>query len=131
MDEHLIFYDADCAVCHQAVKYLLKLDTSKSFLFAPIRGETADEILVGSNAVYKKLDTIVLIEDFRSDAREFWIRSQAIFRIYWLLKRYWIGWLCFLPAWLCDWIYRQVAKHRHHLKFGWERPEFQNDRFLP
>jgi predicted DCC family thiol-disulfide oxidoreductase YuxK len=128
---HLVFYDGDCALCHTAVLHLMRLDKEKLLLFAPLEGETAREILVGSNAHYARADTIVLVESFRSDAREFWVRSQAIFRVYWLLGRGWIGWLSFLPGWVCDWAYRSVAKHRHRLHFGWERPEFKNDRFLP
>lgn len=131
MAEHLIFYDGDCAFCHRAVLEIIKADEKKCFVFAPLEGETAKEILIGPNAHFTKEDSLVLIEDFRSDQRRFWIRSKGAFRIYWLMESYWIGWLCFFPAWVGDWVYRWIAKHRHRLRFGWERPEFQGERFLP
>lgn len=131
MDDHLIFYDADCNFCHQMVLYLIQLDREKQFLFAPLEGETAHQVLTGPNARYAHENSIVLAENFRSDRREFFIRSKAVFRIYWLLGRRWIGWLYFCPAWFCDWIYKGIAKHRHRLHLGWARPEFTTDRFLP
>lgn len=130
MNDHLIFYDADCKLCHQAVDHLSKIDDDKRLLFAPLEGETAVEILIGPNARYARANSLVLVESFRSDRRRFWIRSQAAFRIYWVLGSYWIGWLSFLPAWMTDWIYRWVAHHRHYLRFGWKHPSFKSDRFL-
>ncbi len=131
MKEHLIFYDADCDFCHKAVLQIIKADEEMLFAFSSLEGETASEILVGPNAHYAKENSLVLVEAYESDKRRYWIRSKAAFRIYWLMGSLWIGWLCFLPAWMVDWAYRLVAKHRHRLHFGWERPEFQNDRFLP
>lgn len=129
--EHLIFYDGDCAFCYRAVLEVLKADEKQLFDFAPLSGETAKEILIGPNARYAKEDSLVLIESYRSSGRRFWLRSRGAFRIYWLMESYWIGWLCFLPAWMGDWVYRLVANHRHRLRFGWERPEFKGERFLP
>ena len=131
MNDHLIFYDNDCDLCYRMILHVIKLDREKLFLFASLEGETAKQILIGPNAHYAHENSFVLIENFRSDGREFCMRSQAIFRIYWLLGNRWIGWLSFLPGRMCDWIYRGVAKHRHHLHFRWERKEFQNDRFMP
>ena len=130
-EKHLIFFDGDCALCYRSVREILKADDKEIFVFAPLGGKTAKEILIGPNAHYAKEESLILIEDFRSDERRFWIRSRGAFRIYWLMGSYWIGWLCFLPAWMGDWAYRWVAKHRHRLRFGWERPEYQSERFLP
>ena len=131
MSKHLIFFDGDCALCHKLITYLITIDPEKKLSFAPLEGRTAQEILIGPNAHYAREETLVLVEDFRSDQREFWTHSQAIFRIYWILGNHLIGWLSYLPVWLCDAVYRTVAKHRHRLNFGWERQEFKTDRFLP
>jgi predicted DCC family thiol-disulfide oxidoreductase YuxK len=128
---HLIFYDTDCDFCYRAILHLLKLDTKKNLLFAPLEGTTAKEILVGPNAHYAHANSLVLLENYDSDDREFYLRSKAIFRIYWLLGNRLIGWLSFLPGVLCDWFYRGIAKHRHRLHFGWVRKEFQGEQFLP
>src|SRR5690606_7656318 len=118
-------------LCYKSVVRLLKKDVSRCFLFAPLGGESAKEILIGPNAHYGKENSLVLVELFQSDRRCFWVRSKAIFRIYWLMGNRWVGVFCFLPSWTSDWAYRRLAKHRHHLRFGCERPEFQNNRFLP
>lgn len=131
MSKHLVFYDADCDFCYRAVLHLIKLDKKNELLFAPLEGETARDVLTGPNARYMHENSLVLFEDFRSDSRELYIRSRAIFRIYWLLGNRWLGWISFLPHRFCDWIYQGVAKHRHRLRFGWERSEFKGDRFLP
>lgn len=132
MNDHLIFFDRDCGFCYKAIYYLTELDEeSHLFLFAPLNGETAKEMLTGPNRVYANADSLVLVEDYESDQRRFWIRSQAVFRIYWLHGSKWIGWMCYLPPWMCDWAYKYFAKHRHRLGFGWQRKEFQTDRFLP
>lgn len=129
--EHLIFFDNDCALCHRLIVYFMKIDLEQRLVFAPLGGRTAQEVLIGPNMRYAQLETLILVEEFRSDRREFWVQAQAIFRIYWLLGNRWVGWLSYLPSWLCDGIYRSISKHRHRLNFGWERQEFQNDRFLP
>lgn len=131
MSNHLVFFDGDCGLCHKLVLHLIGIDPQRRLFFAPLEGETAQEILIGPNAHYARDETLVLVENFRTDKRQFWVYSQAIFRIYWLLGSRWIGWLCFLPSFLSDAVYRSAAKHRHRLHFGWERKEFQTDRFLP
>ena len=131
MDSHLIFYDADCDLCYRTVLHLIKLDKNKELLFAPLEGETAKEVLMGANARYIHENSLVLFENFRTDHRRIYIRSQAVFRIYWLLGNRWLGWLSHLPQKFCDLLYQTVAKHRHRLRFGWTRSEFQGDRFLP
>jgi len=131
MSLHLLFYDADCALCRKAIREIFKADEKQLFVFAPLNGETAREILIGPNAHFAKEDSLILLENYRSDARRFWLRSKGAFRVYWLLGSYWIGWLCFLPAWVGDWAYRLVAEHRHRLRVGLDYPELKGDRFLP
>lgn len=131
MHEHLIFYDGDCAFCHKSVLSILKEDERELFLFAPLEGETARELFIGPNAHFAKEDSLILVEGYRSDKRIFWIRSRAVFRIYWLMDNRWFGWMYKMPSFLIDWAYNWIAQHRHRLHFGWERPEYPKDRFLP
>ena len=133
MGEHLVFYDAECPLCNKAVRYILEIDTHKRFFFAPLNGRTAGEILVGPNERYKRADTIVLVEDYQSTSRQFWIRSRAILRVYWLVGDGWgiVGWLSFLPGWVGDLFYRWVAYHRHKFKFKGNPDLGHKDRFLP
>ncbi len=36
----IVFYDGHCALCHRAVKFVLKRDRSGAFRFAPFQGKT-------------------------------------------------------------------------------------------
>ena len=133
MGEHLVFYDEECPLCNKAVRYILDIDTHKRFAFAPLSGETAAQVLTGPNAHYRRADSLVLLENYQSTERQFWIRSKAILRVYWLVGDGWriIGWLALFPSWIGDLFYRWAAFHRHQFKFK-GNPEFSaKDRFLP
>ncbi len=87
------------------------------FSFAPLNGNIAQEELKDSLKRYQELNTLVLIEDYKDPIkRKIWIRSRAVFRIYWLRGgfRKLIGMLFFLPPTVGDFFYRLIAKHRHH-----------------
>jgi predicted DCC family thiol-disulfide oxidoreductase YuxK len=118
MGEHLVFFDGECPFCHRSVRYLIEIDVHKRLLFAPLNGKTASEILIGPQAALKKANSLVLVENYQSTHRRFWIRSKAIFKAYWLIGNGWglIGVLSFLPSGLGDFFYRWFAAHRHQFK---------------
>jgi predicted DCC family thiol-disulfide oxidoreductase YuxK len=133
---HLVFFDGTCGLCDQLVQSLVKADKDQLFAFAPLQGSTAQEYLKSVPASLKDADSVILIENFRSDLRRLSMRSQAAFRICWLLGGAWklIGWLFVLPSFLFDWIYRLVAGNRHRLfpKEACFIPQpNQRERFLP
>ena len=133
MHEPLIFFDAECPFCHQAVRRILERDVNKRFLFAPIGGETAQEILSGPQKPLRNANSIVLVENYDSTDRKFWIRSQALLRTYWLTGDGWglIGILNYLPSFIGDFIYKCVAEHRHQFKLKMPQEPGPKDRFLP
>jgi predicted DCC family thiol-disulfide oxidoreductase YuxK len=133
MSDHLIFFDAECPLCHRAVRHILEIDRDQRFIFAPLDGETANAILTGPLAFYRKANTLVLLENYQSTEREFWIRSKSMLRIYWLLGDGWklVGWLSFLPAWIGDRFYSWVANHRHQFKLKPMQEIGPPNRFLP
>lgn len=133
MHEHLIFFDNECPFCHRTVRYILDLDKQKRFVFAPLKGETAENILHGPLASYAQANSLVLIENYQSTGRKIWIRSKAVFRVYWLIGDGWkiVGWLSFLPGVLGDFFYRSFAEHRHHFKLKPTKDAGPKDRFLP
>src|SRR5262249_55536567 len=133
MRNHLIFFDDECPLCHKAVRQILEIDEKKRFLFAPLRGETAKEILTGPQKPLLKANSLVLVENYDSTGRKFWIRSQAITRIYWLAESGWglVGVLSFLPRFVGDWIYRKVAEHRHQFRLKMEEKPVPRERLLP
>lgn len=126
--QHLVLYDGTCGLCHRAVQFILRHDVNKMFMFAPLQGETAHELLytqrpqikalgvtTSPNHSLKNMDTLVLIENYSDkEHRNFLTYGDGVFRIYWLLGRWWMvpGILSFLPGFLYNWCYRWVARHR-------------------
>lgn len=129
MDNHLLFYDGDCGFCDRAVRFLLKHDKNKLFLFAPLQGETAKRLL---NPL-PTLDTVVLLENYQTKPQKY-VLAKASFRSMWLLGGWWAlpGLLYFLPGCLMNWGYRLIARHRHQLVSACEIPSaLDRSRFLP
>ena|SRR5262245_58318945 len=133
MNDHIVFFDDECPFCHKAVFHIIEIDQGKKFLFAPLKGETAKEVLSGPQKPLLSINSLVLAENYQSTERRFWIRSHAIFRIYWLVGDGWglVGILCFLPSWLGDFLYNWFAAHRHQFKLRIPEPIEPRDRFLP
>lgn len=69
----MLFYDGHCALCHGAVKFVLKHDRSgKAFRFAPLQGETFQSMVPASERAKLPDSVVVLTGDgrllVRSDA---------------------------------------------------------------
>ena len=133
---HLMFYDGECGLCDRIVQFLLKADTRKIFVFAPLQGTTAATVLKELPDEYKTVDSLVLVENYQQPNQRFYVMGQGAFRILWLLGGWWVllGWKAFLPPVLYDWGYRLVARNRHKLFRGevCELPDQkEKDRFLP
>jgi len=133
MNEHLVFYDDECPVCHKGVQHVIEIDKNHHIKFAPLNGETAAKILTGPLAHYARANSLILIENYESTDRQFWIRSRALMRIYWLVGNGWglFGWLSFLPGWFGDLFYKELARHRHQFKLKMTQHADASDRFLP
>lgn len=133
MYEHLIFFDGQCPLCHRMVRHVIDIDVNHHFVFAPLNGETAEDILVGPQAELKNANSMILVEDYQSTGRKFWIRSRSILRVYWLVGNGWglLGILSFLPNFFGDLIYRHLALHRHQFKLKMPKSPVPNERFLP
>ena len=116
---HLILYDGTCLLCHWSVKFILKYDNQKYFAFAPLQGEFGKNILKDLPAYYSEVDSIILLENFQiakpQGVVKPLVKGKAIFRICWLLKRFFrvIGLFYWMPAILLDPFYSLVAKNRY------------------
>lgn len=128
--KQLVFFDSECKLCRKSVHTLIKIDTEKKLVFAPLNGKTADDKLIGKFSYLKHQNSLVLIENPHG---HIWLRGRAVFRIFWLLGGKWklIGWFYMMP--FVDFFYRQVARHRHRFssKDDFEAlMEKERDRFL-
>jgi Uncharacterized protein conserved in bacteria len=127
MDDHLLFYDGDCGFCHRSITLIHDYDKKKKFLFAPLQGETAKKYTLPN------VDSIILLENFKSDKPKISIRGKAIARIIAILHPS-LAFLDKIPAWMLDPSYRFVAYVRRHL---FEKPNclipknLDKSRFLP
>jgi predicted DCC family thiol-disulfide oxidoreductase YuxK len=113
--KHLVFYDGECGFCDQVVQLLLKVDKQQIFLFAPLQGATAAELLKELPDELKQVDSLILVENYQQPNSHFYVLGKGALRIAWLLGGVWrlLGWMAFLPSWLYDWAYRLVARNRH------------------
>ena len=109
----IIFYDGECGLCNGAVRFALKRDRMGHLAFAPIGGNTWQE-LVGSETS-NDLSTMHFF-----DKGHRYRRSAAVVRMLWKLGSGWklvgsILWLIPLP--IRNLGYRVVAATRYKI-FG-------------
>ncbi len=111
---HLILYDAPCSLCNKAIRFVIKRDSQKKYLFAPLTGKTAQSLC---NTISLSDDTLVLIENYETKKQRIYYRSKAVFKILWNLGGFWkiVGWKYILPSWMTDWAYRLIAKRRYQM----------------
>lgn len=111
----LVFYDGHCALCHGAVKFILKRDQSGAFHFAPLQGATFESRVAPEVRVTLPDSVAVLTGDGK-----LLIRSDAFLHI---LRRLGGGWkflagiLGVVPRPLRDAVYNVIAKIRYRI-FG-------------
>lgn len=112
--DNIVFFDGVCGLCDKAVQFLLRVDHESQFVFAPLQGETAKFLLHELPEEYKDEDSLVLIENYKSKERKFYVLGKGVLRICWILGGWWslIGWMNILPSYLFDVVYRFVARNR-------------------
>lgn len=86
---HLVFYDGECGLCDHVVQFLLWADRKGVFVFAPLQGETAREVLKGLPEESRGADSLVLVENYKSENAQFYLFGKGALRIAWLLGGLW------------------------------------------
>jgi predicted DCC family thiol-disulfide oxidoreductase YuxK len=104
----IVFFDGCCPLCNRFVAALASRDRRGVFLFAPIQGKTASQVLAPS--MIADLRTVILW-----DEKGFSTKSTAVLRIatqlggaYRLLEVFRI-----VPVSVRDRVYDWIARHRH------------------
>lgn len=130
--KHLILFDGDCPFCNLAVRHILAIDRKECFVFSPLKGKAAHSILGKKYNNYLEKDTLILVENYQKYTRIF-IRSKAIFRVYWQIGRVWklFGLVSFLPAGMGDLFYRLFSLSRYQLKIKMPKDSISKDRIIP
>ncbi|MCG8370437.1 MAG: DCC1-like thiol-disulfide oxidoreductase family protein [Proteobacteria bacterium] len=68
----IVFFDGECNLCNDSVKFIIKRDPEKVFKFAPLQSDFSRKFLREHTLYYNIPDSLVLIDKeglyFRSDA---------------------------------------------------------------
>ena len=106
----IIFYDGHCNLCNGFVNAIIKLDKKNIFLFAPLNGNHAKNLLKKNNIKNTTVDSVVLFNNnsisYKSKAViEILISLGGIYRVLVITK--------IIPRAILDWLYDIVAKNRY------------------
>jgi predicted DCC family thiol-disulfide oxidoreductase YuxK len=106
--ERIVFFDGICGLCSKSVDLLLKLDTRKRLLFAPLQGQTAEKRCHPEQLA--DVDSIIYLRN-----RVVYEKSTAVLLILSDLGGRWPICRMFLvvPAPIRDAMYNYVAKRRY------------------
>lgn len=114
----IVFFDGDCSLCQGFIRFLIRVDRNQKLFFAPIKGETAQNLLSDQQREKDSVwgDSIAFYEGgvifFASTAA---IKSLASVGGGWRMIRA----LLFCPTTIRDKAYFLIAKGRHR----WRKKE--------
>jgi len=105
---HIIFFDGVCNLCNNTVDFIIRRMGDRSFLFAPLQGQTAKDLSIDFSEV--EPGSIVYV----ADGRQF-TQSTAVLKILVRLGGAWrlVAVFFVVPPFLRNIIYRFVAKNRY------------------
>ena len=106
----IIFYDGYCNLCNGFVNAIIKLDKKNIFLFAPLNGNHAKNLLKKNNIQKTTVDSVILFNNnsisYKSLAViEILIYLGGIYKVFVITK--------IIPRAILDWLYDIVAKNRY------------------
>ena len=110
----ILFYDGECGLCAQSVRFFLGIDRYKRLSFAPLQGDTAQGYLPANLRDAQCLSTVVYRRS-NPDGQSLFLRSEAVAHalidvggLWGFLGRF----LRLMPTPLRDWAYNLIAKNR-------------------
>lgn len=116
---HLILFDGYCNLCHSMVRFVLKKDKKRIFVFAPLQGPTSKKVFKDFPKLYTQLDSFILLENYQTEDPLVWMKAKGVLRVSGLLGGWYhlFSWMAYLPGFLVNPFYNFVAKRRFRL-FG-------------
>ena len=107
----LIVFDGICNLCNASVQLVIKNDKKNIFLFAPLQGQTAKDIISNYNIDTSKVDSILLY----IPEKGLFLKSTAALKIAYSLGFAWnlLSFFIIIPVFIRDWIYDLIAKNRY------------------
>jgi predicted DCC family thiol-disulfide oxidoreductase YuxK len=106
----IILFDGICNLCNSSVKFILKRDKKKQFIFASLQSDAAENILLHHKYKKNGLNSIILIH--RDKIYE---KSSAVLNIFLVLGMPWRLFSVFyiLPLSWRDFLYDFIAQNRY------------------
>ena len=110
-NKELILFDGVCNLCNTSVQLVIKNDKNNIFLFAPLQGQTAKDIISKYNIDTSKVDSILLY----IPEKGLFLKSTAAMKIASRLGFAWnlLSLFLIIPAFIRNWIYDLIAKNRY------------------
>jgi len=108
--QNIIFFDGVCGLCNGFVDFVLRNDSKKQFLFAPLQGDTFKKWKQTTSMEFP--DSVVLLID-----NEFSIKSTAALKILVMLGGWYsvANFFFIVPLFIRDGVYDFIARNR----YGW------------
>lgn len=105
----IIFFDDVCGMCNAFVSLIMRIDHKKTFLFAPLQGSTARDMLPPLAADAREWSMVYVdeagIHDQSDASLEVYRRLGGIWRLFSLLR--------YVPRFLRNPVYRILARNRY------------------
>ena len=113
-NERIILYDGVCNLCNGTVRFIIKRDKEKKFLFTTLQSGVGQDILMQHGLPSTDQSTVVYLKNNVS-----FFKSRAVLEI---LRDLGNGWklfyiLIFIPPVIRDFVYDIIAKYRYRV-FG-------------
>ena len=105
----IIFFDGVCGMCNAFVNLILRVDRKRTFLFAPLQGSTAREMLPPLGDDAREWSMVYVDEAGIHD------QSDASLEVYRRLGGLWrlLSLLRYVPRALRNPVYRIIARNRY------------------
>jgi predicted DCC family thiol-disulfide oxidoreductase YuxK len=106
----IVLFDGVCNFCNGSVKFIIRHDAKKTFLFASLQSSAAQKILHDLGEEFNTIETIVCIHN-----HTLYTRSRAVLEIVRRMNGLWP--LCYagiiIPRVMRDFLYRWIARNRY------------------
>ena len=112
----LLLFDGVCGLCDRAVRFFLVRDRKSFLCFAPLQGETAQQLRKRHPDLGWDLKTIFLVENWQTSQERIYQRSEAVLKALSILGGMWkvISWMLRkVPRTVRNRVYDWIAKNRY------------------
>ena len=109
-EQPIILFDGVCNFCNSAVNFVIKRDTEKQIVFAPLQTDTGQKLLAQYDLPANEMQSFVFIEDGKE-----YTRSTAALKVCRYLRGLWPLCYCFIivPKFIRDGVYNWIARNRY------------------